>query len=163
MRAVGIRQSRTARVQGHGEGIEMTRKPLIAVINDDPAFLEFVASFIESETTFETVVWDHGTDNITELRESLPDVVILDIRLGDQNVGAEILGNMRSDPQLQSIPVIVCTADSNFLQEESELLESLKADVLEKPFDLEALEQKVERALEKTPSPNAGDELDPVV
>lgn len=141
----------------------MTRKPLIAVINDDPAFLEFVASFIESETTFDTVVWDHGTYNIAELQETLPDVVILDIRLGDQNVGAEILTRMRQDPRLKSTPVIVCTADTSFLQDESELLESLNADVLEKPFDLEVLEQKVECALNARKSPTAEDELDTIV
>lgn len=125
----------------------MSNEPLIAVINDDPAFLEFIASFLESETSYESVVWDDGVDSIDRLRQHRPDVVILDVKLGDQAVGQEILATMRNDNDLRWTPVIVCTADSVFLQEHADLLEALNADVLEKPFDLEVLERKVKDAL----------------
>lgn len=125
----------------------MHNAPLIAIINDDPAFLEFIASFIEEETTYQTVVWDDGVDSLPKLRLHRPELVILDVRLGDQPVGHEILQGMRKDEALARTPVIVCTADTRFIREHSELLEMLHADVLEKPFDLEILEKKVEAAL----------------
>lgn len=125
----------------------MGRRPLIAVINDDPAFLEFIASFVETETTYETVVWDEGTGSLEKLRKHQPDLVILDVRLGDQPVGNEILVEMRRDPALRTMPVIVCTADSRFLQEEAGLLKLLNARTLEKPFDLDDLEEMVRDAI----------------
>lgn len=140
----------------------MSNTPLIAVINDDPAFLEFIASFLESETSYQSVVWDDGVGSLDRLRRHHPDVVILDVKLGDQSVGKEILTSMRQDPELQSTPVIVCTADSGFLQEHADLLESLNADTLEKPFDLQVLEDKVSLALEGTGQGQESTEPDPV-
>jgi DNA-binding response OmpR family regulator len=138
----------------------MSKTPLIAIINDDPAFLEFIALFLEEETNYQTVVWDDGVDSLPKLRTYSPDLVILDVRLGDQAVGYEILEGMRKDPDLLETPVIVCTADTNFIRQHGPLIESLNADVLEKPFDLEHLEQKVERALSATGV--AAGEADPV-
>lgn len=140
----------------------MNDRPLIAVINDDPAFLEFIASFLESETRYESVVWDDGAGSIDRLRHHRPDVVILDVKLGDQEVGKEILTRMRQDCDLQEMPVIVCTADSAFLQRHAELLESLNAGVLEKPFDLEVLEDKVNQALSSNLEDTQSSEPDPV-
>jgi CheY-like chemotaxis protein len=138
----------------------MSDRPLIAIINDDPAFLEFIASFLEEETNYQTVVWDDGVDSLPKLRAHGPSLVILDVRLGDQAVGYEILQGMRQDPELLRTPVIICTADTNFIRENGRLIESLMADVLEKPFDLELLEQKVERALSE--SEITAGEVDPV-
>jgi CheY-like chemotaxis protein len=129
----------------------MLQAPLIAIINDDPAFLEFIASFLESETDYRTVVWDDGVHSLPKLREHMPSCVILDVRLGDQAIGHTILENMRADDELRDIPVIVCTADSQFIREHTDLLKLLDADVLEKPFDLEILEEKVERAVGGVP------------
>lgn len=129
----------------------MLQTPLIAIINDDPAFLEFIASFLESETVYSTVVWDDGVQSLAKLREHLPDCVILDVRLGDQAVGHTILESIRADDELRDIPVIVCTADSHFIRENGDMLKLLDADVLEKPFDLEILEAKVNRAVSRVP------------
>jgi DNA-binding response OmpR family regulator len=138
----------------------LEKSPLIAIINDDPAFLEFIASFLEEESDVSTVVWDDGVDSLPKLRRYKPELVILDVRLGDQAVGYEILQSMRKDDQLSEMPVIVCTADTQFLREHADLLESLNAEVLEKPFDLEELEQKVVSSLSGAMA--AAGEADPV-
>lgn len=138
----------------------MPAEPLIAIINDDPAFLEFISSFFEEETSYRTIVWDDGVDALPKLRAHKPSVIILDVRLGDQPVGHEILRSIRRDPDLIRMPIIVCTADSGFLRENAELLSSLNVEALEKPFDLEVLEQKVETALRDSRS--ASSNPDPV-
>ncbi len=138
----------------------MLQTPLIAIINDDPAFLEFIASFLEEETVYRTVVWDDGVDSLPRLREHLPEVVILDVRMGDQVVGQTILEQMRSDCELKDTPVIVCTADAQFIRTNGDVIRLLNADVLEKPFDLEILEQKVHHAVNGLPL--AGVKPDPV-
>jgi DNA-binding response OmpR family regulator len=138
----------------------MRQVPLIAIINDDPAFLEFMSSFLRDETNYETVVWDDGVDSLPKIRAAQPDFVILDVRLGDQAVGYEILKQMRDEIELASIPVLLCTADSQFVNEHNGLLGQLNADVLEKPFDLTELEAKVHEGLGNL-SERAG-EVDPV-
>jgi CheY-like chemotaxis protein len=125
----------------------MRQTPLIAIINDDPAFLEFISSFLEDETHYDTVVWDDGVGSIPKLRAVSPSLVILDVRIGDQAVGQEILREMREDSDLALTPVLLCTADAHFVQRNRSLFAELRADVLEKPFDLSVLEQKVEQAL----------------
>jgi DNA-binding response OmpR family regulator len=138
----------------------MRQVPLIAIINDDPAFLEFLSSFLRDETDYETVVWDDGVGSLPKIRAAQPDFVILDVRLGDQAVGYEILKQMREDETLVSIPVLLCTADSHFVNEHNGLLDDLNADVLEKPFDLTELEMKVHEGIGHLSS-RAG-EVDPV-
>jgi DNA-binding response OmpR family regulator len=150
------RRRQNTRRKGH----IVQRRPLIAIINDDPAFLEFIASFLEEETSYETVVWDDGAGSISRLRKRRPDAVILDIKLGDQAVGQEILTQMRALPDLSSIPVIVCTADTAFLRDNAESLAALNALTLEKPFDLEELEEKVATAVGRRIS--STEEADPV-
>jgi two-component system, NtrC family, response regulator GlrR len=122
-------------------------RPLVAVINDDPAFLELLSTFLTEDCNWRVVVWADGIDAVSKLRAHRPDVVILDIRLEDHDSGRAILAEIRRDTSLRAIPVIVCTADSQFLREHSGLLSELGADVLEKPFDLDTLESKVEQAL----------------
>lgn len=125
----------------------MSSTPLIAVINDDPAFLEFIAVFLEEEANCRTVVWDDGVDSLPKLREHKPALVILDVRLGDQAVGHQILHSMRNEADLAGTPVIICTADTNFIRENRGVVELLEAEVMEKPFDLEELEARVRMAL----------------
>lgn len=127
-------------------------KQLIAIINDDPAFLEFISSFLEEESRYRTVVWNDGVDALPKLRAHRPDAIILDVRLGDQPVGYEILRSIRRDSALRDTPIIMCTADTGFLREHCELLQSLEVQTLEKPFDLEDLERKVETAVGVSPT-----------
>jgi CheY-like chemotaxis protein len=148
----GKRGERFVGYQWELEVRPMLQAPLIAIINDDPAFLEFISSFLEDETPYRTVVWDDGVHSLPKLREHLPSLVILDVRIGDQAVGQQILESMRCDDELCDTPVIVCTADQQFIRENEEVIRSLDADVLEKPFDLELLEEKVEFAINGAPA-----------
>jgi CheY-like chemotaxis protein len=124
------------------------RRPLVAVINDDPAFLELISWFLEEETRYSVVVWGEGVGSIPKLKQHRPELVILDIRLNDRESGQQILTEMRQDTDLLLTPVIVCTADSRFVRENKGLLDELGAIVLEKPFDLDALESTVSQALD---------------
>jgi CheY-like chemotaxis protein len=123
------------------------RQTLVAVINDDPAFLELISWVLEEEARYSVVVWDKGVGSIPKLKQHKPDLVILDIRLNDRESGQQILVEMRQDTELLLTPVIVCTADSRFVRENRGLLDDLGAVVLEKPFDLDDLESTVSQAL----------------
>jgi CheY-like chemotaxis protein len=81
------------------------------------------------------------------VKEQLPDLVILDIRIDGQETGWAILECLTLDPQTRPIPLIVCSAAIRDLQEHQPMLEKYGIDVLPKPFDLDALLTKVDHGL----------------
>jgi CheY-like chemotaxis protein len=58
---------------------------------------------------YELVEFDNGIDALAGLTASVPELVLLDISLPGMD-GNEILGRIRSDVRLRSLPVIALTA-----------------------------------------------------
>jgi DNA-binding response OmpR family regulator len=125
-------------------------RPRIAVINDDPVFLELLQDFIQDARQYDVDALQQGMGAVDRLRSLTPDVVVIDIRLEYGRLGYHILEAMRRDNQLCSVPVIVCTADSRFLDEYATRLAELNVDTLAKPFDLDDLLDKLDAALKGT-------------
>ena len=118
-------------------------KPLIAIVNDDTAFLELMHDLLEEEG-YETVIEKERGDAPKVIRDKHPALVILDIRMDHPESGMQILEIIRLDPQTTSIPVIVCSADHRFLVEKEPILREKHCEILEKPFDLQDLLTKVQ-------------------
>ncbi|WP_423148911.1 response regulator [Rubrolithibacter danxiaensis] len=82
------------------------------------------------------------SDAILEIIEEYkPDLLLLDFRLFGKN-GGEICNMIKKNPETQDLPVIIISAYSH--------LESVKEvyccdDILQKPFDLTSLMEKVEK------------------
>lgn len=125
--------------------------PLIAVVNDDTAFLQLMHDLLTEEGYRARIVKErqdaHGV-----IRNEHPDLVILDIRMDHPESGWTVLELIRLDPETAQIPVIVCSADHRFLQAKAEMLQQHHCGVLEKPFDLTELLSQVAAAL----APGAG-------
>jgi CheY-like chemotaxis protein len=120
--------------------------PVIAVVNNDTEFLELMQDLLSVEG-YRTVICKEGDKAYSLVKEIQPSLVVLDIRMDQPETGWTILELLRLDPQTTQIPVIVCSADAPFLREKAATLHSLRCDVLEKPFDLESLLDKVARGL----------------
>ena len=121
----------------------------IALINDDTAFLELMRELLADSEGHEVLVCREGDRAYAFVKEQQPDLVILDIRMGGEEVGWTLLELLTLDPQTRPIPLIVCSAAIRELQDHAELLEKFAVEVLPKPFDLEVLLEKVETALAK--------------
>jgi DNA-binding response OmpR family regulator len=103
-----------------------------------------------SETeNYDVQVCREGGRSYQFVKEQLPDLVILDIRIEGQEAGWTILECLTLDPKTHQIPVIVCSAAIRELQAHQELLEAYGIDVLTKPFDLDTLLEKVAAALDR--------------
>ncbi len=126
----------------------------VAIVDDDPAFTDVIAEFLAIEG-YQTVAWRGEVDPVEVIRRERPDVVILDVRLTNGLGGLGVLTELRADPDLHDLPVVVCTADSRFLREHGDELAALHADTLEKPFDLDDLTTKIDTALNGDPRPSA--------
>ena len=129
--------------------------PLIAVVNDDTAFLDLMTELL-GEEGYETVICKESRDVHKLVRTKQPALVILDIRMEHPETGWSILEMLQLDRATTRIPVIVCSADAQFLRSKEEHLRQRGYDTLEKPFNLEDLLQKVEAALGRLPSEDAG-------
>ena len=58
---------------------------------------------------YELIEFDNGVDALAGLAATMPDLVLLDISLPGMD-GNEILGRIRADERLRSLPVIALTA-----------------------------------------------------
>ncbi|MGA7669905.1 MAG: response regulator [Nitrolancea sp.] len=112
--------------------------PKIAVINDDTAFLQLMLDLL-SDVGYDVLLHKEGAAAHTQLREEEPDLIILDVRLEQPDAGWMVLEMIRLDPATTKIPVIVCSADTIQLESKRELLNDLRCQTLEKPFDLDTL------------------------
>ena len=124
-------------------------KQRIAVINDDTAYLELMHELLEEIEGYAVTICKEADDAYEFVKETQPDLVILDIRVGHEENGWMILNLLTLDPATRPIPVIICSAAIASLHEHEDLLHKYDCDVLPKPFDLDALLAKVEAALAK--------------
>jgi DNA-binding response OmpR family regulator len=103
------------------------------------------------DESYKVSVLKDGQGAVEIIREQTPDLVILDLMLADAN-GLDILESLRAHTSTADIPVIVYTAAVM----EAENVEHLVAgnptryrnvSVLQKPFDLDALLDRVQQTL----------------
>jgi len=114
----------------------MANPPLIAVIDDEDSFLELMKDVLEEEG-YRVVIGKVPDDAFTLIRESRPQLVVLDLNFRMSAMqGMAILTAMRDDTALVDIPVIVCSAAIDHLKQHGEEFVTLSAHPLNKPFDL---------------------------
>ena len=125
------------------------RRPRIALINDDTVFLELMKDLLEEMEGYEVLICKEGDRAYEFVKQEQPDLVIQDIRIGGEEIGWTLLELLTLDPQTRPIPLIVCSAAIRDLQEHEGLLRRYDIDVLPKPFDVDALLEKVQANLSR--------------
>ena len=114
-----------------GETITIKR---IVYIEDNTANAVLVSKVLRDVDGLEVVCADSGEEGLRIVRETSPDLVLLDINLPGMG-GYEVLKALRGDPRVSSTPVVAMTASAS----RDDLAAGLKAgfdDYLTKPFDL---------------------------
>ncbi|MFM7100628.1 MAG: response regulator [Verrucomicrobiota bacterium] len=82
--------------------------PKILVVDDEPDALELIG-FNLRNAGYEVVTADDGQEALRRARESLPDLVLLDVMLPEID-GLEVCKSLRRDPATRRIPIIMLTA-----------------------------------------------------
>jgi DNA-binding response OmpR family regulator len=113
----------------------------IVVVNDSPELLELAEILLRDEE-FDVKVALVGAGVLDLIRSTLPDLVILDIRLPDVS-GWDILQSLKLDARTSTIPVLVCSAAVEELRALEGQLARMGVDVLVKPFAIDTLIEKV--------------------
>jgi CheY-like chemotaxis protein len=86
----------------------MPRKdPLVLLGDDDPELIALVDATLRNDG-ISCRTADNGLAVLRMAREIMPDLVLLDVQMPGMN-GFEVLGTIRRDPGLQTMPVILLT------------------------------------------------------
>ncbi|MCR8561422.1 response regulator [Mucilaginibacter sp. BJC16-A38] len=110
----------------------------ILVLDDNQDILDIVHETLTYED-FE-VQSTPSSDKVISLAEIfIPDLVILDYRVAGAN-GGEICMQIKSHPRFKDVPVIIYSA---YINDNSELLAYGCDAIINKPFDLSELVEKV--------------------
>ena len=113
----------------------------VVVINDSPELLELAEMLLRAEDfDVKVAVLGHGSFEL--IRDTMPDAVILDVRLPDIS-GWDILQALKLEQGTAHLPVLVCSAAVAELRTREVQLARMGVEILIKPFAIDALITKV--------------------
>ncbi|MFC2018794.1 two-component system response regulator [Chloroflexota bacterium] len=132
----------------------MGEKAKILLVDDDIDFVESTRIVLESKP-YEVIVANEGEDGLRKAREEKPDLIILDVIMPVKD-GFTAAEQLKKDPQLSRIPVIMLTSFSARRQETSipvsRGLDLEAEDYIEKPVSPDELLRRVEANLKRRSS-----------
>lgn len=110
----------------------------ILVLDDNQDILDIVHETLTYEN-FEVKSTGESQDVMPFVEEFNPDLVILDYRVAGTN-GGELCRQIKSHPKFNNVPVIIFSA---YINHDTELLAYGCDAIINKPFDLTELVEKV--------------------
>ncbi|WP_119273990.1 adenylate/guanylate cyclase domain-containing protein [Taklimakanibacter deserti] len=122
----------------------MRDPPLILAVDDMPENLEILRVRLEANG-YEVTTAADGEEGLAAARRLVPDLILLDIMMPKRD-GISVVRELKADPALQAIPVVLITAKSDT----RDVVEGLDAggdDFLSKPFEHAALLARVRSML----------------
>lgn len=119
-------------------------KQRVLVVEDNPANLELITDWLESEG-FEVHSAMTLEDGFAALKGDLPNAVMLDVQLGAED-GLALASWIRKEPRLRDLPVIAVTAHAMITDQERVMQAGCNACV-SKPIDFNALKAQLDRWL----------------
>jgi len=125
---------------------QQTAPQTVLVVEDDPVLSDIMRILLEDDGC-RILIAQRGTEAVELAQRERPDLITLDLRLPDGD-GRYVLDQIRQDPKLQGVPVIIVSG-SEFQKDSSPEVVA----VLPKPFDATELDRAVHLALGRGSSP----------
>lgn len=122
----------------------MRDPPLILAVDDMPENLEILRVRLEANG-YQVLTAADGEEGLAAARSLNPDLILLDIMMPKRD-GISVVRELKADPALRAIPVVLVTAKSD----SRDVVEGLDAggdDFLSKPFEHSALLARVRSML----------------
>jgi DNA-binding NtrC family response regulator len=117
----------------------------IAVLDDDLDFRTYLEDFLKDEGAYAVRTFGHASDLFAACEERLPDIVLLDMKMGDVK-GDTVLEQLQS--VYPGLCVIVITGYPS-LEDMRATFKMKVFDYISKPFSLSQLRQTLQNAIEK--------------
>jgi DNA-binding response OmpR family regulator len=119
----------------------------ILCVEDEPEMIDLMR-LILGRRGFEVKGACGGADGVRMIRESTPDLILLDLMMPDMD-GWEVYQQLKADEATRNIPVIVVTAKAQSIDRVLGLHIAKVDDYIAKPFSPQELLNSVERVLRK--------------
>jgi len=119
----------------------------VVCIEDEPEMIDLV-KLILVRKGFDLTGAMGGREGLEAVRRIKPDLVLLDLMMPDMD-GWEVYQQMKADPDLKDIPVIVVTAKAQSIDKVLGLHIAKVDDYVTKPFGPQELLKSVERVLNR--------------
>lgn len=81
--------------------------PKILVVDDDPDFVNITRTILKSADEYEVLTAANGRQALSLMRRDKPDMVLLDVMMSYILDGLDVSQEMRKDPELKDIPIIM--------------------------------------------------------
>jgi DNA-binding response OmpR family regulator len=120
-------------------------KKKVVCVEDEPEIIDLIR-LILGRKGFDLTGATGGLEGLEAVRRVKPDLVLLDLMMPDMD-GWEVYQQMKADPELKNIPVIVVTAKAQSIDKILGLHIAKVDDYVTKPFGPQELLQSVERVL----------------
>ncbi len=120
-------------------------KRKVVCVEDEPEIIDLIR-LILGRKGFDLIGATGGLEGLDAIRREKPDLVLLDLMMPDMD-GWEVYQQMKADPDLKHIPVIVVTAKAQSIDKILGLHIAKVDDYVTKPFGPQELLQSVERVL----------------
>ncbi|MCA9322084.1 MAG: response regulator [Planctomycetes bacterium] len=111
----------------------LEKKPLIYVVDDEPAIAEGVSRILDRRR-YQVDVSKSAEEALDKIESEHPDLILSDLEMGSGLTGLQFCERLRADPKTAEIPFILATAASIDLSR-FELIDGF----LVKPYQVEAL------------------------
>ncbi len=113
----------------------------IVVINDSAEILALFTDLLEEEGyRVSTGIFSGEIGTLKgQIQDLLPDLLILDMIIGREDNGWQLVQLLKMDPRTSGLPLIICTGMARRVEELGTHLSSMNIGVILKPFDIQRL------------------------
>ena len=122
-------------------------KRTVVCIEDETEMIDLI-KLILGRKGFELTGATEGEEGLRQIRRIKPNLVLLDLMMPGMD-GWEVYQQMKADPELKHIPVIIVTAKAQSIDKVLGLHIAKVADYITKPFGPQELIQSIEKVLGK--------------
>ena len=126
------------------------------MIDDDAVFVDLMHDLLADGEGYDVVSTQHWLYAFEFIKDTRPDLIMLDLMLGREQTGWAVLQLLQEDPVTVDIPVILCSAAAPALRQHQAPTSARAAvEMVAKPFDVDHLLGVIERLLAAAPDPVA--------
>ncbi len=125
----------------------MDKAMKVLIVDDYSTMRRIIKNLLRELGYTNTIEADDGTTGLAELKKGGVDFLITDWNMPNMP-GIELLQNVRKDPALKDLPVLMVTAEAK----REQIVQAAEAGVngyVVKPFTAETLQQKIDRIFER--------------
>lgn len=129
----------------------MKKVAKILLVDDDPDFVAATKTVLESKP-YEVVVASEGDEGLKKAKAEKPDLILLDVIMPLKD-GFMVAEQLKKDPQLRKIPVIILTSfaqrkgETSVAQAQGMALEA--EDYIDKPVTPQELLKRIDKFIGK--------------